>query len=141
MDWRKNCVSALDTAGLFVDPWHKTRFKDLIDCYGSYPFFTKGLCKCIYLSAWDQEHFCIMLETLSDLSLGRDTSTDEMRIKGEDLAEERHKPDYYVYHLSNAFLDDAPYTLQDAEGASEEVLYIIRRALEAAAIIDEAYQR
>lgn len=139
MDWRDHCVSALAAAGLFEDSWHRTRFKELIDCYGNYPFFTKGLCKCIYLSAWDEEHFCVMLETLTDLSLGKESDTREMRIKGDALAEEESLPDSYVYHLSNAFLDNASYSLADAGGADEQVLYIIRRALEAAEIIDEIF--
>lgn len=92
----------------------------------------------MYLSAWDEEHFCIMLEILTDLSLGRETSTREMRVKGEALAEERHDAEYYVYQLSNAFLDNAPYRLPEAAEVPPEILRIISRALEAAELIDQA---
>ena len=69
MSWKSTCTLALQKAGLFQDSHHLSRFKELVDCYRSYPFFTKGLCKCMYLSAWDEEHFCIMLETLAELTL------------------------------------------------------------------------
>lgn len=92
----------------------------------------------MYLSAWDEEHFCIMLEILTDLSLGRETSTREMRVKGEALAEERHDEEYYVYQLSNAFLDNAPYRLPETAEIPPEILRIISRALQAAELIDQA---
>ena len=79
-------LSALDEKGLFVSSGHKTRFKELVDCYGAYPFFTKGLCKCMYLSAWDEEHFAMILEILSDLAIGRERDTQEMRLQGDVLA-------------------------------------------------------
>lgn len=135
---KDNYFSILDTGNMFEDSGHRTRFKELLDCYGDFPFFSKGLCKCMYLSAWDEEHFCIMLEILTDLSLGRETSTREMRVKGEALAEERHDAEYYVYQLSNAFLDNAPYRLPEAAEIPPEILRIISRALEAAELIDQA---
>ena len=87
MSWKSTCTLALQKAGLFQDSHHLSRFKELVDCYRSYPFFTKGLCKCMYLSAWDEEHFCIMLETLAELTLGRERNTSEMKSKGACLAE------------------------------------------------------
>ena len=50
MTWQEQCIRALSDQDLFEDSWHKTRFKELLDCYISYPFFTKGLCKCMYVS-------------------------------------------------------------------------------------------
>lgn len=129
--------SILDTGNMFEDSGHRTRFKELLDCYADFPFFTKGLCKCMYLSAWDDEHFCVMLEILTDMSLGKDTDTKEMRFKGEALAEERHDAEYYVYQLSNAFLDNAPYQLPETADITPEVRYIISRALEAAELIEQ----
>ena len=78
----KYLYSRLQKAGLFQDSHHLSRFKELVDCYRSYPFFTKGLCKCMYLSAWDEEHFCIMLETLAELTLGRERNTSENEKQG-----------------------------------------------------------
>lgn len=136
MGWKENCFTALDAERMFEDSGHRTRFKELVDCFSAYPFFSKGLCKCIYMSAWDEEHFCIMLETLTDLSLGRETDTKEMRVKGDALTEEQTDSQYYVYELSNAFLDGRDFQLDaDADIAPAE-RYIISRSLAAAKIID-----
>ena len=121
---------------MFEDYSHGTRFRELVDCFSGYPFFTKGLCKCMYLSAWDEEHFCILLETLTDLSLGKETNTKEMREKGDMLAEEQTDGEFYVYHLSNAFLDGKPFQMELPESLDDSFRYIIERALKAAAIID-----
>jgi hypothetical protein len=94
MDWKNKCFAALDKEKMFENSDHRTRFKELFDCYRDYPFFSKGLCKCIYLSAWDEEHFCIMVETLTELSLGRETDTKEMSIKGDALADEQMDGEY-----------------------------------------------
>lgn len=137
MNWKEKCFSALNAEKMFESYEHSTRFQELVDCFSGYPFFTKGLCKCIYLSAWDEEHFCIMLETLTDLSLGREKNTDEMREKGDLLAEEQTDGEYYVYHLSNAFLDGKPFDMELPESLDAGFRYIIDRALKASAIIDQ----
>ena len=129
-------LSALDEKGLFVSSGHKTRFKELVDCYGAYPFFTKGLCKCMYLSAWDEEHFAMLLEILSDLAIGRERDTQEMRLQGDVLAGQQKGGEYYVFQLSNAFLDGAQFVLKGDEEISEQIRYIIRQALKAEQVID-----
>lgn len=136
MSWKQKVYSALRTEKMFEDYGHSTRFAELLDCFGDYPFFTKGLCKCVYLSAWDEEHFCVMLETLTDLSLGKETTTSEMRAKGDSLVEEQVDAQYYVYLLSNAFLDDKPFELSPDASLPDDFRYIIDRALKAAEIID-----
>ena len=95
-----------------------------MDCYSNYPFFTKGLCKCMYLSAWDDEHFAVMLETLMDMSLAREQDTKDMQVKGDALAEERNDGEYYVYLLSGAFLEDKPYILPEDADIPQEIRYI-----------------
>ncbi len=132
-------LSALDEMGLFVSSGHKTRFKELVDCYGTYPFFTKGLCKCMYLSAWDEEHFAMILEILSDLAIGRERDTQEMRLHGEALASQQKGGEYYVFQLSNAFLDGNPFVLKGDEDISEQIRYIIRQALKAEQVIDSIH--
>ena len=139
MGWKENCLAALDAAKLFENSGHRTRFKELMDCYSNYPFFTKGLCKCMYLSAWDDEHFAVMLETLMDMSLGREQDTKDMQVKGDALAEERNDGEYYVYLLSGAFLEDKPYTLPEDADIPQEIRYIIDRAIQASAVIDEVF--
>lgn len=136
MNWKDKFLSALNSEGLFENSGHMTRFKELMDCYSGYPFFTRGLCKCIYMSAWDEEHFNIMLETLTDMSLGRERDAGEMLIRGDALAEEHMDDEYYVYMLSIAFLADKPFHLDSSVKLSPETQYIIDRSLKAAKIID-----
>lgn len=137
MNWKEKYLSALDQADLFENSGHRTRFKELLDCYSGFPFFTKGLCKCIYLSAWDDDHFAIMLQTLTDMSLGKETDTEEMRIQGEILAREQPDTEYCVYQLSIALLTDAPFDLEKYSSAQPEIMYIMKRALEASVVIDQ----
>lgn len=136
MNWKDRCFLSLDEEKLFENSGHRTRFWELLDCYGEYPFFTKGLCKCMYLSAWDEEHFAIMLETLTSMSLGRETDTDDMRIQGDTLAEVQPDAEFYVYQLSNAFLDNKPFLLPDDARLEAEQRRIIEQALKAAKVID-----
>lgn len=136
MNWKDRCFLSLDEEKLFEDSGHRTRFFELLDCYGDYPFFTRGLCKCMYLSAWDEEHFAIMLETLSAMSLGRETDTEDMRIQGDTLAEVQPDAEYYVYQLSNSFLDNRTFTLPQNAKIEPEQRRIIEQALKAAALID-----
>lgn len=136
MNWKENCMAALDAEKMFENSAHRTRFKELMDCYSVYPFFNKGVCKCMYLAAWDEEHFAIMLETLSDMSLGRDRDTTEMSVKGDALAEEQTDGEYYVYQLSLCFINETPFQIGASSDMSPEIRYIIRRALRTADIID-----
>jgi hypothetical protein len=136
MEWKENCFLALDKAKMFEDSAHRTRFKELVDCFSPYPFFTKGLCKCIYLSAWDDTHFCVMLETLTDLTLGKEKDTQEMSVKGEAYAEEETGREAYFYQFSGALLNGTPIPPADHTALSPEVRYIVHRTLTAAEIID-----
>lgn len=92
MAWQEKCIKALSDQNLFKDSWHKTRFKELMDCYSNYPFFTRGLCKCMYLSAWDEEHFCIMLENLAEMTLGKEKTQMKCRIGEISLPRSRQIP-------------------------------------------------
>ena len=130
-------IAALEEAHMFENSEHMTRFKELMDCYADYPFFTKGLCKCMYLSAWDEEHFAIMLQSLNDMALGREQNTDDMRFQGELLAEEHVDGEYYMYHLSCALLDGRPFLPQEYRNVDEHYRYIITRGLAAAEVIDK----
>lgn len=137
MSWNETCLNALAKAGLFEDSGHKTRFSELIECFSDKPFFTKGLCKCMYLSAWDEEHFAILLEMLSFMSLGREKDTKEMSLVGDSLAEEQADDEAYIYRLSISYLENAPFHLDEAVQLSQRTAYVISRAQQAAKIIDE----
>ena len=135
MNWKEQWIAALDKEHLFENSSHRTRFKELLDCFADYPFFTKGLCKCMYLSAWDEEHFCIMLSMLTEMSLEHEKNTDEMRTQGDVLIAEQPEEEAYIYRLSNAFLDDMPFQLDDPQKVQPDILHIIQKALHASDII------
>lgn len=137
MSWNENCLNALSKAGLFENSGHKTRFSELIECFCDRPFFTKGLCKCMYLSAWDEEHFAILLEMLSFMSVGKDKNTREMSIVGDSLAEEQTTDESYIYRLSISYLEDTPFHLDEKVRLSARTAYVISRAQQAAVIIDQ----
>ena len=137
MTWKDLCLSALNEEKMFIDSGHRTRFKELLDCFSDQPFFTPGLCKCMYLSAWDDSHFFIMLETLNQMVLGGEISLDGMRFTGDILANEQQNAEAYVYLLANSFLDNVPFTVPEEVSIPEEMQFIIQQALKAAAVIDQ----
>ena len=136
MGWKDQCVAALDEEKLFENSEHRTRFLELMDCYGGYPFFTKGLCKCMYLSAWDEEHFAILLETLMRMSLGREQNTEDMEANGEALAREEDGDEQKMYLLSCEFLEGKPCSI-DLDTVSANTAYVMKQALKAAEIIEK----
>ena len=137
MNWKDRCFLSLDEEKLFEDSGHRTRFFELLDCYGDYPFFTKGLCKCMYLSAWDEEHFAILLEMLSFMSLGKEKNTKEMSAVGDSLAQEQENDESYIYRLSISYLENTNFFLEKGVKLSERTAYVISCAQQAAAIIDQ----
>ncbi len=139
MTWKEECLSALHTEDLFIDYGHRTRFKELLDCFSEQPFFTSGLCKCMYLSAWDDGHFFIMLGTLNQMALARETSLEGMRFTGDILASEQQDAQYYAYLLANSFLDGTSFSLPDEAQVPRDIQFIIRQAQKAAAIIDQCF--
>ncbi len=136
MGWKDQCVAALDEEKVFENSEHRTRFLELMDCYGGYPFFTKGLCKCMYLSAWDEEHFAILLETLMRMSLGREQNTEDMEANGEALAREEDGDEQKMYLLSCEFLEGKPCSI-DLDTVSANTAYVMKQALKAAEIIEK----
>ena len=138
MNFKERCISLLDEEGMFEDSGHRTRFKELLDCYGDYPFFGGGLCNCTYLSAWDEVHFAVMLEVLTGMALGKERDTGEMRMQGEALARECAGGEYYVFQLSNAFLDGREFCLEEGARMEPEYRHIIGQALKAGALIEKA---
>lgn len=77
-----------------------------------------------------------MLETLTELSLGKERNTKEMSVKGDALIEEQTDNEYYIYLLSSALLNDTPYRAELPADLDSGTRYIIRRALRVSDIID-----
>ena len=93
MRWSDKCMLELTHHNLFENDEHRSRFRDLLECYSEAPFFTKGLCKCMYLSAWDNEHFAVMLDILNAMTINRQNNLDDMKDQGEVLeADWRQQP-------------------------------------------------
>ena len=115
MRWSDKCMLELTHHNLFENDEHRSRFRDLLECYSEAPFFTKGLCKCMYLSAWDNEHFAVMLDILNAMTINRQNNLDDMKDQGEVLeaaAENGELEDASsaeIWKLSNAFLNNKPY--------------------------------
>lgn len=137
MNWNEKCLMELTHHNLFEDNAHRLRFRDLLSCYFTAPFFTKGLCKCMYLSSWDEEHFAVMLDMLNEMTLECARNLRMMKDQGEIM--ELHLSGYEaeVFRLSNAFINDTPYVMPDLGIMDPEGAHIIRQALKAGEYIDE----
>lgn len=133
------CIKELGKKDLFITSEHRQLFSDLLNCYSGYPFFHKGLCKCMYLSSWDMEHYVIMLDILNDMSIGKSQDTSEMSDNGLSLESQAEGYDLYIFQMSGAFLNDEPFEIPDVEIAPEG-LRIMRMGLMAAQVIDEIFE-
>ena len=144
MKWSEKCIMELTHRNLFENDGHRARFRDLLDCYCDAPFFTKGLCKCMYLSAWDQTHFTQILDVLNEMVLERDNALNLMRDNGMVLEQtarsEGDSTTAGILEVSKAFLNETPYDrthLSDLEVNDPETAYIIKRGLLASQCIDD----
>lgn len=137
MNWNEKCFMELTQRNLFENSEHEKRFRDLLNCYYQAPFFSKGLCKCMYLSSWDDEHFVVMLDILNQMTLEGDKNLHQMKDQGEVLELQMEGSEAEIFKLSNALLNDTPYTLPEFDLMDPEGAYIIKRALLAAQYIDE----
>ena len=143
--WKDTILDELDQHHLFQSEAHRSRFKELLDCYASAPFFTPGLCKCMFMSCWDEEHFFVMLDMLNQLSLKRGMGLNDMYENGELIAEEEEQVGSYedqVMRLSCAFLKNEPFSLSSLPADYNPTgRNIIEISLQAAAVIDENVSR
>ena len=138
MNINYRCLRELEIKGLFETPEHRSRFSELLNCYCNYPFFNKGLCKCMYLSSWDMEHFIVMLDILNDMTIGKNQNLQLMKDNGKVLENMSDGYDRYIFQLDGAFLTSQDiqmtYVPIDKEGKN-----IIQRALEAAEVIETVF--
>ncbi len=138
MQLTQQCISALGHAGLFENRAHMSRFKELMNCFENYPFFSRGLCKCMYLSAWDDEHFLVMLETLNVLALDKSRDTQIMSDQKDELQADTDEDSQVIIQLSDAWLKNQHYDVP-FERLTEGGAYIIRQGFKAAEIIDQLF--
>lgn len=147
MNWADKCILDLTHHNLFENDSHRGRFRDLLCCYQASPFFTKGLCKCMYVSAWDEEHFDLLLEMLNAVTIERDERLGIMKDQGSFMTNEYENSDNMhdraqgeIWRMSSAFLSGEHYEPKDLgllEVEEPETAYIIKQSVKAAMLIDE----
>ena len=144
MNWADKCMLELTHRNLFEDDGHRSRFKDLLDCYSAAPFFTKGLCKCMYLGAWDNLHFAMLLDILNEMTIERaDTlgpMTDNGMVLEMNAEQDGNEGEAAILSLSVCFTTGEAFDrscLGDLEIKDPETAYIIKRTLVAAQCIDD----
>lgn len=140
MDFNRKCLNELNKHNIFENLDHYNRFSELFTCYSGYPFFTKGVAKCMYLSSWDMEHFIVILNILNDLTIGKSQDLEPMKDNGKVLELRAEGYEKYVMQLSTCFLNDEEFLMPEEE-IEEEGMHIITRALEAARIIDMVFKK
>ena len=139
MMWKNEVYRQLRSQHLFENEAHQSRFKELLDCYSQAVFFTPGLCKCMYLSCWDEEHFFIMLDMLNQLKLKDHMTLSDMNENGKLMVEEMPDDDYEatIMQLSCNFLSGTPFDQTSLpKNFDPKGRHIIEQALKASAVID-----
>ena len=144
MQWFEKCMLELTHHNMFESTAHRSRFLDLITCYYQAPFFSKGLCKCMYLSSWDQKQFTQILDVLNEMVLERDNALNLMKDNGMVLEQaardEGDEATAAILEASKDFMEDIPYDrsrLDALEVNEPEAAYIIKRGLLASQCIDD----
>lgn len=138
MDVTRKCMEILTEHQMFENSEHRSRFSELVNCYSGYPFFDSGLCKCMYLAAWDDAHFFVMLDILNDMTIGKSQNADPMLDNEVKLEETWQGDEKYVLQLCACFLNHNSFRMP--EEISKEGEYIIRRGIEAALLIDQVFE-
>lgn len=67
MNWEEQCVPALVEQRVFLSPQHFSRFETAFGFLRNQRFFTKGLCKCAVLAAWDQKNFMTFMDVMHQM--------------------------------------------------------------------------
>lgn len=67
MDWRYHCVDEIAKHRCFSSALHKKRFIEMFEMIENEPFFTREICKCLFLAAWDRKYTNEMEEILKGL--------------------------------------------------------------------------
>ncbi len=137
MQWSEKCLLELTHHNMFENSEHRLRFRDLINCYYQAPFFTKGLCKCMYLACWDDEHFTIMLDMLNDLTINGSKNLRMMREQGFHMEQTATPEEKAIMNLSNSFISGSVFNVPDFDTMDPEVAHIIRRGMTASIYIDD----
>ncbi|MBS6560571.1 MAG: hypothetical protein KH355_09900 [Clostridiales bacterium] len=67
MRWQDKCVNELLKRNLFLSIVHLERFEQILQRVKEEPFFTKGVCKCLFLLSWEPEKASQVQEILMEM--------------------------------------------------------------------------
>lgn len=104
MNWLDKCESTLTSAHIFLSHSHLARFASAFHTLKQQPFVSKGLCKCAFLSAWDQQHFDIFMDMVEQMIANNETNLDRMILAGEEHIRNAKSNEKILYSLSQEFL-------------------------------------
>lgn len=137
MHWDEKCLLELTHHNMFESTDHRSRFHEILNCYYRAPFFSKGLCKCMYLATWDDNHYAEMLGMLNLLTIEGSKNLVPMAEEGAVMAEQSSGADSEIYKLSTSFINHEPYETPDLTLLDSDSAHIIRQALTASRLIDD----
>lgn len=138
MNWKDRCLESLASHRCFMSSFHKLRFIEMFEWLRDKAFFNKGLCKCIFLAAWDQKHTDFLKETMQEMINMKAKSLDYMLDKGQNEMGNIISNERALYQLSCDFIRYPEKTPDESclVCLSSTWVAIGDRALQASEIID-----
>ena len=88
MRWDEKCLLELTHHNMFESTEHRNRFREILNCYYTAPFFTKGLCKCMYLGTWDDVHYADLMSIINLITIEGTRSLKTMADEGDAMSEQ-----------------------------------------------------
>lgn len=104
MDWRDYCVDEMAKHRCFSSAMHKKRFIEMFEMVQSEPFFTREICKCLFLAAWDRKYTNEMEEILNKLIA--ENVMDARRLAGTRKYRSITPNEKEIYKLAQEFLEN-----------------------------------
>ena len=83
MSWEEKCIPALLEQRVFLSPQHFSRFEAAFSFLRHQYFFTKGVCKCAVLAAWDPKHFEIFMDSMQKMVERKEKDSSYMIAQGK----------------------------------------------------------
>ncbi|MDO4475692.1 MAG: hypothetical protein Q4B59_02785 [Lachnospiraceae bacterium] len=137
MQWFEKCVMELTHHNVFNSAEQRLRFRDLVSCYSTAPFFNKALAKCMFIACKDDEHFIEMLDDLNVMTIDGEKSLRLLSDRCTESVKNTDSQSEPLYELAISYMNDESYTLPDLTMLDADLSQFIRQALKAAGIIDE----
>gem|GEM_PF-1960080 len=137
MRWQDKCVNELLKRNLFLSIVHLERFEQILQRVKEEPFFTKGVCKCLFLLSWEPEKASQVQEILMEMK-GRGESEKEYLVQSADRLFPNEQLEQVMKQLFLEFLTKEGETPDENVllGLSFTRIDIGDNALEASRVID-----